>query len=58
MIKNSYSQFSTLWKIISNIFHSMEKVIHAMENIFHTIKNKRQNNVSHPMRRKRRKGGP
>jgi hypothetical protein len=37
MIKNSYSQFSTLWKIISNIFHSMEKVIHAMENIFHAM---------------------
>jgi predicted DNA-binding ArsR family transcriptional regulator len=40
MIKNSFSQFSTLWKIISNIFHSMEKVIHAMENIFHAMETK------------------
>jgi hypothetical protein len=40
MIKNSYSPFSTLWKNICKVFHSMEKVIHAMENIFHAVENK------------------
>jgi hypothetical protein len=37
MIQGSYSPFSTLWKNICKVFHSMEKVIHAMENIFHAM---------------------